>query len=133
MRKNNRSNLLLIELIISLLFFSLISAICIRLFVKGKTIDEESLRKAHASMIASNIAETYRSGQLETVFPASSDGTLYFDSSFATTTKERSVFYATLKEEGYTLHITVFSDEKEVFSLACSSYQQKELGKDVVS
>lgn len=43
--KHSKSGLFLMELIVAFLFFSLASAICVQLFVKADTINEESIRK----------------------------------------------------------------------------------------
>ena len=58
--KHSKSGLFLMELIVAFLFFSLASAICVQLFVKADTINEESIRKKEASSIAGNLIELYK-------------------------------------------------------------------------
>lgn len=45
------------ELIVAILFFSLASAVCIRLFVKSHLISRETIEQNHAITITQNLAE----------------------------------------------------------------------------
>lgn len=66
-QKNTRSSLFLIELMISVLFFALGSAICIQVFVKAYTINEDARRLSFASLQASGAASAlkYTDGSFE--------------------------------------------------------------------
>ena len=55
-----RSSLFLMELIIAILFFSLASTVCVRIFVKSHTLEEESIQLNHAVLAASSVAEIFR-------------------------------------------------------------------------
>ena len=55
-----RSSLFLMELIIAILFFSLASTVCVRIFVKSNTLEQESIRLNHAVSAASSVAEIFR-------------------------------------------------------------------------
>ena len=55
-----RSSLFLMELIITILFFSLASTVCVRIFVKSNTLEQESIRLNHAVSAASSVAEIFR-------------------------------------------------------------------------
>ena len=55
-----RSNLFLVELIIAILFFSLASTVCVRIFVKSHTLEEESIQLNHAVSAATSVAEIFR-------------------------------------------------------------------------
>ena len=55
-----RSSLFLMELIIAILFFSLASTVCVRIFVKSHTLEQESIQLNHAVLAASSVAEIFR-------------------------------------------------------------------------
>ena len=55
-----RSSLFLMELIIAILFFSLASTVCVRIFVKSHTLEQESIQLNHAISAASSVAEIFR-------------------------------------------------------------------------
>lgn len=60
MRNHSRSksSLFLTEIIISILFFSIASACCIQIFVRGHLISEENKNLNHAQNLAASMAET---------------------------------------------------------------------------
>lgn len=57
--RNSRASLFLMELMISILFFSLSSAVCIQLFVKAHTINGTTEDKSNATLIAQDISEYF--------------------------------------------------------------------------
>lgn len=60
-RTSSRSGLFLLELIISILFFSLASAVCIRLFVEAHVMDRNNRNLTRAVKLCENLAEIYTS------------------------------------------------------------------------
>lgn len=56
---SSRSGLFLMELIISILFFSLASAVCVRLFVSSHTISRDSVELNHSLEWCQNVAESF--------------------------------------------------------------------------
>ncbi len=60
-RTSSRSGLFLLELIISILFFSLASAVCIRLFVEAHVMDRNNRNLTQAVKLCENLAEIYTS------------------------------------------------------------------------
>ena len=80
--KHSRSSLFLMELIIAILFFSLASAVCIRLFVKSHIISESTVNQNNAITYAQNMAEVWLSvegdsAQLSEFFPEASASHVY--------------------------------------------------------
>lgn len=67
--KHSKTSLFLMELIISILFFSLASAVCVRLFVKSHQISTHSVALNHSVRWCENIAELLQAyhGDIETV------------------------------------------------------------------
>lgn len=60
--RNSRASLFLMEIMISVLFFSISSAVCIQLFVKAHTINIHTENLAKATIIAQNLSEYYLNG-----------------------------------------------------------------------
>ncbi len=58
-RTSSRSGLFLLELIISILFFSVASAICIQLFVKAHLMDKNNQALTQSIKLSQNFAEIY--------------------------------------------------------------------------
>lgn len=65
--KSSKSSLFLMELIIVILFFSLASAVCIQLFVKAHTLDDDTVSVTHLGIAVQDAAECFYgvSGDLE--------------------------------------------------------------------
>ena len=61
--KHSKTSLFLMEFIVGILFFSIALALCVQLFVKAKTINEESVQKSKAQLIAGYIIENYKADQ----------------------------------------------------------------------
>lgn len=57
--KHSKSSLFLMELIIALLFFSLASTVCIRLFVHAHTLSARTIDQNYAVNYAQNMAEAF--------------------------------------------------------------------------
>ncbi len=58
---HSKSSLFLMELIIAIFFFSLASAVCVRLFVGAHKLAEKSVNLNHAVNWTQNVAETFYS------------------------------------------------------------------------
>lgn len=57
--KGSKSALFLMELIISILFFSLAGTVCIQLFVKSHTLGKETTADSHCLVACQNYAELF--------------------------------------------------------------------------
>lgn len=57
--KSSKSSLFLMELILSILFFSLASAACIQLFVKSHLLDRQTTEANHALLLCQDVSEIY--------------------------------------------------------------------------
>ena len=62
-----RSSLFLMELLIAILFFSIAAAVCVRIFVKSYTLEQENRELDHAVNLSASIGEIIRhsKGDLE--------------------------------------------------------------------
>lgn len=126
MKRYNQASLFLMEMIIAILFFALASAVCVQVFVKSQTMSDDSLRKAHAAMAASNIAEVYRSQELEKYYKVDKDGYVYFDDQWKLNSSQ-SVYKALLVEKDSTLSVTILYNDIQLYNIDCMSYQQRTL------
>lgn len=117
-QKNTRFSLFLIELMIAILFFSLGSAICIQVFVKAYTVNEDAKRLSFASLNASSAASAlkYTDGtadSLKEYFPMISQDekglVVYYDKKFNECKKENSFFtmYITQKQMDSTIYANI--------------------------
>lgn len=68
-KTSSRSGLFLLELIISILFFSMASAVCIRLFVQAHIMDRDNRNLTQSVKLCENFAEAYTAtgGDLNTL------------------------------------------------------------------
>lgn len=62
------------ELILSILFFSIAAAVCVKLFVTSHQLSDQSVNLNHAVAMAESIAEAFygcngNAGELESLFP----------------------------------------------------------------
>lgn len=115
-QKNTRSSLFLIELMIAILFFALGSTVCIQVFVKAYTVDQDAKKLSFASLQASSAASAlkYTDGtpaSMKEYFPliTEENGELvvYYDKNFHSCEKKDSLF---------SLHINVKQKNQTVFA-----------------
>ena len=86
--RNSRSSLFLMELVIVILFFSLSSAVCVKLFVKAHQMDQNTVNMNHAMIWIQNYAEQFRSN------PANINETIYLDKDWNTCEKSSGALYS---------------------------------------
>ena len=95
--RNSRSSLFLMELVIVILFFSLSSAVCVKLFVKAHQMDQNTVNMNHAMIWIQNYAEQFRAN------PTDMNETIYLDKDWnacgSSTTALYSVSVSTLPNE----------------------------------
>lgn len=101
---SSKTSLFLMELIMSILFFCLASAVCVQMFVKSHTLSRDSLILNHAIVWSESMAETFYSCDgdltamneiLESSIYKENSSTidLYFDEEFNPVSSEESAFY----------------------------------------
>lgn len=105
--KHSKSALVLMELIIVILFFSLASTVCIRLFSKAHLLSKQTVNENHAVIQAQNLAECFLATegdmtQIKKLFasavPDTSDDTilLLFNKDWQECDRENAVYCAEL-------------------------------------
>ena len=134
-----RSSLFLMELIIAILFFSLASTVCVRIFVKSNTLEQESIRLNHAVSAASSVAEIFRNQEnpFETLEKQYPDGIknddyyrFFYDKDWSLCNKNEAIYtvIADFSEDGSfeTADIQVVTSEECIYDLSIKKYVDQE-------
>ena len=116
--KHSKTSLFLMEFIVGSLFFSIALALCVQLFVKAKTINEESVQKSKAQLIAGYIIENYKANQ-------SLENSMYFDEQGLVCTKDNYYYLAHLKKQDDLLQISITYQDQEIYTTEYYHYQQR--------
>ena len=89
---NSRSSLFLIELIIAILFFSLVSAVCLKAFTRSHILTQNA-RDLNASLMqVESTAELLRTGE-------QADAQTFYSSSWKTCEEKKAAYTITVKED----------------------------------
>ena len=137
---SNRSGLLLMEIIIAILFFSVISAICLQLFVKSHTIsrDTEELDTAvnQAASVADIIRGTEDAGTaLREYYPhmkaKDSNMYIYYDKEFKPCSEADAGYYLKIDKGAsdngiteYRLSLVKSGSSSHIYELDIVTYKQ---------
>ena len=98
---NSRSSLFLIELIIAILFFSLVSAVCLRAFARSHILTENARDLNAALMHVESTAELLRAGE-------SVEAQTFYSSSWDTCEEKKAAYMITVKEEQHGFRYTQY-------------------------
>lgn len=139
----SRTSLVLMELIITILFFSLASAVCVQLFVNSHLISKDTYELNNAINIAQSCAEVMRgtNGSVDAVSSHFS-GSIVFDENdyFQVFYDENFKMTEDILNASYVADITIsrvsrmfnmqtkivrLSDYKEIYALDTSTYIRK--------
>lgn len=88
--KHSKSALILMELIIAILFFSLSSSVCIQLFVKSHLLSKQTTDENHAIIQAQNLAESFLASDGDMMI------TLFFDKDWRECNSANACYSASL-------------------------------------
>ena len=136
---SRRSSLFLMELIIAILFFSLASTVCVRIFVKSHTLELESVQLNHAISAASSVAEIFRNQKnpfeiLEMQYPdgVKSDNyyQFFYDEDWSLCNKDEAVYTVIAdfsKDASFEIaDIQVVTSELCIYDLSVKKYVDQE-------
>lgn len=120
--KSSKSGLFLMEMILSILFFSLSSAVCIQLFVKSHLISRQSVDLNCAVEYCQNVAEAFYgcNGNLDEMM-------LLFENS-RQDTMDQSTYI--LDEQPYTISVTV-QEKDSILICSIAAYKSSDLIYDL--
>ena len=140
----SRSSLFLMEMIITILFFSLARAICVKSFVNAPLIGKETMELNHAVAIASGYAEVMRGtdGDIDSiiaVYPEAVKGddsyfTEFFDVNFNPCDADKAVYVGdvTLTPNGAIQNLNVkiarIEDSSIIYELNATKYMNRPKG-----
>ena len=132
---SRRSSLFLMELIIAILFFSLASTVCVRIFVKSHTLGQESIQLNHAVSAATSVAEIFRNQEnpfdiLERQYP---DGIrndnnyqFFYSGNWSLCNKEEAIYtvIADFTKDGYfeSADIQIVTSNQCIYDLFVKKY-----------
>ena len=132
---SRRSSLFLMELIIAILFFSLASTVCVRIFVKSHTLEQESVQLNHAISAASSVAEIFRNQKnpfeiLEMQYPdaVKSDNyyQFFYDEDWSLCNKDEAVYTVIAdfaKVSSFEIaDIQVITSKQSIYDLSVKKY-----------
>lgn len=138
MNKKSRTSLVLMELVITILFFSLASAVCVQLFVQSHIVTKETKQLNAAIHITQSIAEVMNGtdgslSSIQSFYPSASGEddyfVIYYDENFNETDDTDYAVYAadvtvTSVSKLYNMNIDflTMSDYKTIYSLSTSKY-----------
>lgn len=143
-KTNTRSSLFLMELIIAILFFSLASAVCLRMFAKSHQLSCDATARNQAVNQAGNVAELIKYDLSHKVHTFSeeypdadiadgySGAVIYFDQNWSSCDAAHSVYKLTVQGqassstlEKYTL--TVYTGNDVLYELPLSVHIAREV------
>ena len=134
----SKSSLFLMELIITILFFSIAGAVCVQFFVKAHTFGQKTKELNHAVAAAQGFAEVMRGtdGSIDSILAVYPNAVLgnetffevYYDDAFQPCTPEDAVYVSdvTLLPNGaiqnMEIRIVKLSTFEEIYSLTATKY-----------
>lgn len=137
---SSRSSLLLMEIIIAILFFSVVSAICLQLFVKadhlGKDTEELDMAVRQASSVAEIVSQSvWPLEQLRKVYKdfdvGNDGGSIYFNKDFQPCAEEDARYRLEIslsslgdRMDSYSIKVYGNSRQDAIYSLDVASYRQ---------
>lgn len=128
-RHTSRSGLFLMELMIAIFFFAIVSSVCIQLFVKAYLINEDSSQQTKASLECQNIIEIWQSNDLEYYLVdlpyhknIQSNLTLYYDESWQIITEDPTYTLEATYDQKH-MHIKVFNTKKLLYEIETKKYE----------
>ena len=106
-KNSSKSGIFLMELILSILFFSIAAAVCVKLFVTAHWLSDQSVNLNHAVSMAESVAEAFygcngNAGELENLFP---DVGMHH-------TDEQTIFTINNAEEGLCAFVKINASEE---------------------
>nr|WP_314462549.1 hypothetical protein [uncultured Clostridium sp.] len=132
MNRKNRSNVMMMELIVAVFFFLLCAAVCIQAFVKADLLSKRAADLNQSVLIAQSTAEIWKAegeaGLSSRSYGQKKDSpvktyTMMFDKRGNTTDQSNAVYYGEWKNiSGLEAEVTVSKGGKTLYSLTVSRH-----------
>lgn len=139
---SRRSNLLLMEIILSVLFFAVAGTVCLQVFVRASLLAREARELDSAVRSVSSAAELlshpdYTPDRIMDLYPDArieeSDIFIWYDQDFQSCQEEDASYQMKIQSASQDTHTTVWSaalydmSMEEIYSLEGMTYQQQTL------
>ncbi len=133
----------LVELIVNLLFFFIMAAVCLSIFTNGHTISNNSHTLSMATLQAQSAAESFKASKGDTQLLAdilnvtsSEDLNLYYDENWLLTSEENAVYTLNLDVENssenmHSATIAIAKGDDLIYTLEVKSYNEFAKGGSV--
>ena len=135
--RHSKSSLFLMEIILNILFFSILATFCVQIFFKGYQLSKSTEKLHQAVTACTSIAEICQSTDspeetLSSIYPESTSLNetilIYYNKDFLACGKQIAVYRATvdfLPDQLATIHITFLdtSTAETLYELSASCYQ----------
>ena len=139
--RHSKASLFLMEIMLNILFFSILVTICLQMFIKAHNLSDSTTVLHRAVSTCTSIAEVYQSSNegkesILHIYPEATEQgniiTIYFDDKFVSCSKEESCYYAsiTLNSDSLStaeISFSEFENEEELYSLSVSGYHPQTL------
>lgn len=139
--RHSKASLFLMEIMLNILFFSILATICLQLFVKAHHLSDSTTVLHRAVSTCTSIAEVYQSSSngkesILHIYPEATEQgemiTIYFDEKFNSCSKEESSYHALITIDSDALRTAeiTFSEmenEEKIYSISVSGYQPQTL------
>lgn len=132
---SSKTKLVLIELIIIILFFSIAGGVCVNIFAQARVLSMKSTELTNATLVAQTAAEMLRGAEdeqavLKSNYKKNDAGfAAYFDEKWAATQDENARYSMIIKtqESGglFTADISVNKTDGEIYSVTIKKYLGK--------
>ena len=139
--RHSKASLFLMELMLNILFFSVLVTICLQLFFKAHNLSESTTVLHRAVSTSTSIAEIYQSNSYgkESILHIYPDAIelnqniiIYFDEKFVSCPKEEGSYRATITIGDDPLHTAVINfskidSDEIIYTLTVSAYEPQTL------
>lgn len=133
MNRKNRSNVMMMEMIVAVFFFLLCASVCIQAFVKADLLSKRAADLNQSVLIAQSTAEIWKTegeaGLTNRLKGLKSDSTtqtytMMFDKKGNTADQPHAVYYAEVKFiSELEAEVTVSKDGKTIYTLTVSRHE----------
>ncbi len=127
----SKTGLFLMELILSILFFSLAGVVCVQMFVYSHTVSQDSVKLNHAVEWCQNVAEAFygcEGNQTEMLSLFNDNSVLLFDQDFQPLFESTNDDSDTLTNVDFSYFITIdFSQQDNLLHCHIKAFEGKDL------
>lgn len=139
--RHSKASLFLMEIMLNILFFTVLATICLQLFVKAHNLSDSTTILHRATATCTSIAEVYQCSSngremILQIFPEALDLNqnifIYFDDQFTACTEKDSTYCASISFDTdllqtITIEFSTIETSNSIYTLEVSGYQPQTL------